>query len=373
MRNNFSISAGALFMNRTLRIVSLIRKEKAKQVNFHRLATAINIANNVAKTGYRVNHQTLKKIAEAPESIGLRLGTIRALDTYFSTIGHSLADKPLLEKLGIIESLVEARSMTFLLGSRPRRAERRHDLSRWDTRSLAEILSESCKFDVHVKYNIADVLLRPAINADLAKKERWHDLLADEDRSLISIGSPLACLASEVMLARMFGVTPFQTPDLSLADRQRLPFYYAWPPKRTRKFRSAFALDVRQLEKFDRRKAQALHNNRIAAFVLGSEVLPVKMEGKQWEMYGVVAAQRRGKQSVWLVVSGLSGPATYGAAVFTKEIMAELPWKNGHAAPVLWVPVKASIVADKALGDIGDNREMLKVEALTPPQTWPPG
>lgn len=363
---------GAAAATRTLRVVSLIRQEEKRHGNFHKLASAINAANSAKNTGLQVNHQTLKKIANAPERCALRYNLLMALDTYFTDRGESLADLPLLEKRGIIECLVNARRIVFLLGSRPRKAEQRHYLSRWDTRSLAELLSASCKFDVHINYAIEDVLLRPAFNAELVRKEKWHDLLTDGSSSLIAIGSPLACLASEVMLAKMFGVPPFQSPDLSLSDKQRLPFFYAWPPNKAPRFRSAFALDARQLAKFNRRPARALQENRIAAFVLDQEVFEVPRHGNRWTMYGVIAAQRREEQSVWLVVSGLSGPATFGAAMHTKRITAELPWKKDAVAPVLWVPIEASIVADESLGSEGDNRELVSVKALSPPRLWHP-
>ena len=357
-------------MRRNLRLTALIAKEIKKAGSPYRLARKIDQANIDAGTGLEISHRTLRKIAERPETVSLTLNVLTALDAYFAPLGESLQEKPIFEKKGILECLVEKRKVSFLLGSRPRLAARRNDLSRWDTRSLAELLSQACRFDMHVDYEIEDVILSTPMNAQKAAAEKWHQVLADDTRSLVAIGSPRACLASEVMLARMFGATAFQAPVPSVAAKNQMPFFFAWPPHLSRHLRSAFALSWRELKALDEPAAQAVMQNKASAFVSNSKVYTVAVGGNQWEMYGVIVAQRRSAGNVWLVISGLTGPATYAAATLVKKVDAELPMTKGKDSTILWLPVRAIINADQTRKHLGDNRDVDSVEAMSEPQFW---
>ena len=88
-------------------------------------------------------------------------------------------------------------------------------------------------------------------------------------------------------------------------------------------------------------------------------------------MYGVIAAQRRPAGNVWLVVSGLTGPATHAAAMKVKEITAEIPWAQGQPSKVLWVPVKVKIKAGPPTPFGGDIREIVGADFDGEPRIWP--
>ena len=54
-------------------------------------------------------------------------------------------------------------------------------------------------------------------------------------------------------------------------------------------------------------------------------------------MHEIIAAQRRAAGNIWLIVSRLAGPATFGGAKKVKDIVDELPWSKEHPSEVLWV------------------------------------
>ena len=88
-------------------------------------------------------------------------------------------------------------------------------------------------------------------------------------------------------------------------------------------------------------------------------------------MYGIIAAQRRAAGNVWLVISGLAGPATYGVAMVVKEVSVELPLAKGKHSKVLWVRVKVKINAGKAAPWSGDTREVVDAAFDGEPRLWP--
>ena len=80
---------------------------------------------------------------------------------------------------------------------------------------------------------------------------------------------------------------------------------------------------------------------------------------------GVIAAQRMVDGRIVVVVAGLGGPATFGAAKRLQDLTPELP-----PASVVWAAVEVHVVA-KA-GALGDTRVPDKWGFLTLPDVWRP-
>ena len=131
------------------------------------------------------------------------------------------------------------------------------------------------------------------------------------------------------MLARMFGVQPFVSPQFKTG--RQIPFFYGWMPKMAGSFRSAFGVTWRELKADHPLVSARLKNNQAAAFILDGVPHGVPTEGSTWTMHGLIAAQRRAAGNIWMVISGLAGPATYGTAKMVKRITAELPWSSGFS------------------------------------------
>jgi hypothetical protein len=353
-----------------LRLSRLIASETGTNgVKLNRLTALINEANQEAGTNCYVNRRMLAKIRDNPEKVGLTLNVMIALNTYYRKRGLGLQQLPILETTGVLEPLMDASRVVFMLGAKPRPEERRNDISLWDTKSQAKLLTQISKLDVHREFDIEPVLWRMPIDPAAMHSERWHRLLEEDQASVISIGSPLASLSSEMMLARMFGVQPFVLPRFRAG--KQVPFFFVWLPKSVRHFHSAFSLTPRELHSEYAALASRVKRNQAAAFILEGTPHGVSAEGKAWTMHGIIAAQRRAAGNVWLVISGLTGPATYGVATMVKEISAELPWSKGKESKVLWVPVKVRIKAGKTDPWSGDTREVVDAVFDGEPRLWP--
>jgi hypothetical protein len=357
-------------MMKPLRLTTVIEREKQQVGNYNALARRINELNAEKKIDASISRKTLEKIVEKPAKVNLTWRNLVALDTYLSPMGEGLDDQPVLEKLGILHCVANPKNkVSFLVGAKPRPRARRCDLSPWDMRSTAIIVQGFSVFNPHVQHEIVDVLLGTHRDESRLINQPWFPLLDDANHTLISIGSPLACLSSEVMLARMFCVKPFE-PPASLEDKA--PFCFIWPPKRCRNLRSRFALPGKAIPPNRPALRKAVLKNRAAAFHCQGQLFKVPVEGTRWEMYAIIAAQRRRLGQVWVVISGQSGPATYAAATKLKEITNSLPWTAGEDGPVLWAVVEASIRAIRQGYPRGDDRDVLDARLLGKAQVWEP-
>jgi hypothetical protein len=357
-------------MSWNLRLSRLVKQElKSHSANW----IAARMTEEVRKvhSGVTIHGRFIKALANDPYSVSFTIYKLVALDLYFRGKGHSLKDEPIFEKRGLLECLIEPRTVTFLLGAKPRVAVRTHDVSRWDTRCLADVISgalgkvseEGGRLDSEIE----DVVLRGKVDQAEFQRERWYNLVERDKHSLVALGSPHACLASEVMLARMLGVTPFSPPSLDLAGRKLFSFCFAWPQKYWARPSSSFALDWRKLSRGELRTR--LQHSRSWAFVLDGTIHYMDIKGDQWTMYGIVAAQRRKGNNVWVVLSGITGPATLAAARLLRDIEAELPWPaQGRHGDVLWLPYKATITTDASRDNRGDMRQVTAVEAMGEPR-----
>ncbi len=353
----------------TLRLQLLVAREIRRAESASRLSKLIKEANTQAGSKLTVDRRTLLKIRDAPDKVALTLNILTALHNYYKQFGEGFNKLPILSTCGLVEPLFDAQRVVFMLGAKPRPAERRVDLSRWDALALAELVKEASRFDRRHEFDIEDILWRNPVDASAIKSEKWYSLLDMDQTSVISIGSPIAALSSEVMLARMFQVAPFESPRFTTLP---LPFYFAWVPRVTRGFRSAFGLTWRELMPEFKELAQALRQNRSSAFILNGRPHAVPIESKSWTMFGVIAAQRRASGSVWLVVSGLAGPATLAAARLLKLVSAELPFAGNQNSKVLWMPIKVTIKTGRPSSVAsGDLREIVDAELVGEPNFWP--
>jgi len=357
-----------------LRLKAVIENALNESENsYHAVARRIEKANAAAGIAATISWRSLRRIVKEPEAAVLKWENLVALDTFFGPRGEGLDVQPLLERRGILHSLASPKkTVMFLLGAKPRPRAKRCDLSPWDTRSTARLARDFTVINPGIPHDIADVILDPHRDETTLVGEPWLDLLADPKISPVAIGSPRACLASELMLARMFSIAPFGTADLAKDLRAKLPFHFIWSPRDGRNFRSRFALPARQVPSGSGLSVPAILANRASAFRCGENYYEVPVEGKEWTSYGVIAAQRRSNGQVWLVISGLTGPATYAAAMKVNDIADTLPWAAGGNGPVLWVAVEAKVREVRRRRTHGDDREVVASKLMGDPQEWPP-
>ena len=215
-----------------LRLNKLVKDETDEgTVTLNRLADLINEANREAKTNCFVNRKILAKIKNSPEKVGLTWSTLVAFNTYYRKRGLGLQQLPILETRGVLEPLMDASRVVFMLGAKPRPEERRNDISLWDTKSQAKLLTQVSKLDIQREFDLEPVLWRMPIEPAAIHSERWHRILEEDQASVISIGSPLASLSSEVMLARMFGCRSLRCRTFEQGNR--CPFSLSGSPNQS--------------------------------------------------------------------------------------------------------------------------------------------
>jgi hypothetical protein len=350
-----------------LRLTKLIRQktEGTNKIALNHLLKEINAANIKVGRKPLVNFRILRKLKAGDPSVGLTRPMLIALSVYWP----ELTQQPAFVMPGIYEALMATPKVIFMLGAKPRTQERRNDISHWDALSLAEVLTRCSKQDLKHEFEIRYGLWHASVNPKTITTESWYNALEEDQTSVVSIGSPLVSLSSEVMLARMMGVVPFMGPGFRLGNQ--VPFFFAWRWQAAGKFQSAFGLSPQELQPIDAKIANEVKRNRASAFVLDGMAHIVSAKGKSWIMHGIIAAQRRAAGNVWLVVSGLAGPATYAAALKVKDIVEELPWSMNKPSRVLWVPVKVHVQARENIRHGGDIREIGSAEFDGNVRFWP--
>jgi hypothetical protein len=359
-----------MFTDPPLRVLRLVR-EAVKNSNANHVLEEINQANIDVGSGYRISRSLMRGMLSNPDGVAFTRKHLVALHIYFrATQGISFQHTPILESRGIYEALGDKQRLVFMYGAKPRPEEQRTDNSRWDTRSNGELIQQFTLAGGQHKIESMDVLWSHPVDPAVIRAEPWFHVIEDDQASIVSIGSPLAALSSEVIMARMFGVTPFMPPKVT--KRHQVPFFFVWLHKIAADFRSAFGLSVEDLETDHPSLSERVQSNASTAVVIGDEVRESPTLANEWTMYGIIAAQRRAAGNVWLVVAGLHGPATFGAATVVKDICEELPWPSKGKSTVLWVPVKVLVRAGQARATDGDIREVVKAELEGSPRFWTP-
>jgi hypothetical protein len=347
-----------------LRLASVIADEAKRLGSFDQLAKEIKEV-----TGGVIDRRKLKRLTEGVD-VSIRLKELVALDAYFGRLGEGLSEKPLFDRPGILEALGRSGEVLIFYATYPHDQLERTDIIHWDIESVAEVIRDINRYGSAVHLEIEKVMnLPPGQRKSRAELERWRRHLLDDGPSLVSIGSPRACHASEYMLAEMFGTVSYVNPA---GDNKGLPFQFAWPPHGRRK-RSSFTIGGRDLRRLAPEFADKIRdkNGKAEVLKIGNEILGVDTSKPGWNSYGIIAAQRRRTGKIWLVLAGLSGPLTLATANALRLVMGNMPDQEqpGQHSPVLWCIVEARIERNPALP--GDGREIIDHRLLGKPRFWP--
>lgn len=345
------------------RLATVIRDMKDKYGNYSKLAKEIQLANNAAAVP--VDRRKLSRIANSDTRVTFDLDELRALDRFLAPHGEGLAEKPLLERRALLSTLAAKDAVMMLLGSYPS-VEQHNDVSRWDVRALSALQGELGQLHPSTQPRINDVLLREEVATSRKERALFQGYLDDTELSICSIGASRANPASEVALARMFGVRPFVPPKPH--RRRPLPFHFIWSPNALKFYPSAFARDAADISEDYPDRCKEIEAEEAWALQVEGELysVPRTRSVKTWSSYGIVAAQRRENGQVWVVVAGLSGPATFGAALAvvsqkTGPLPESLP--GVQTSRICWSLIETPVVVDDTIpGDsrtVGDVRLVL--------------
>lgn len=325
-----------------------VELRKKAEGNYHKLEIAIEKENLRVrgkldpKIKTSVDRRKLSEIVEG-KNVVLSLEELIALNCYLERYNLGLSSEPIFDKPDLIDILIERGDLIFFVGSRHTHKGAHIELSHFDVNSFAAILRRINQVSSNVNVELMPVLRqeeRSSSERALAD-EKWVELLDDDGLSVVSIASPRANLATEAMLAKMFQTDPFDRGELS---DPRLPCYFVWPEET----HSCIALDPKDLAQVDADVARAVTEEGQRAFYYDGKLLAAEPPRLfPHKTYGVVFAQRRRKGQVWIVIAGLSGPATYATALALRTIPMSLPPADPqrHSA-VIWAPIESQIELD---------------------------
>lgn len=320
-----------------------------------------------------VDRRKLAVIVKGSRELVFTSRELRAIDVYLEPFGEGLSTQPLFEKPNLIQTLAGSRTTTFLLGSRP--GEEGVNFPHWDVLAMAEIQRRLTALQMPVTVSIRDVPMPPNDESaalhesvDVEDEERWAGLFGEPGIALVCMGSNRTMPASGRMLGSMF--------DLEhLPEEVELPFRFVWSEHLVAGT-SRFRMPVSELEALGSESAaaaaEAVRAGQGSALVLSDRVLLDTLTGRRkGRGYGVCVAQRRANGAVWLLLAGVSGPATYATARIAHRLSMRLGDPRRGAASPVWWSVVAAEVPESHEGRIDRLRDLnprIEVE----PRAWRP-
>jgi hypothetical protein len=311
------------------------------------LEKAIDAANN--KKGC-VDRRKLKRLCCEDEKVfqdvSLKMSELRAISRYLSRYGEGLDVKPFfLRDDNILQSLTQSKITIFV----PANYDPHRDtetISRWDM-DTAYLLQKALSVN-STEIQIQNVLIPSddnPITSDMGKWEKCLQTKRHEDRktTLISIGSPLSCAATEVLMAKNMEIQPYL--GWGVKERPSLPFYFFFHDVKPEVCLSTFFVDEESacslLEDNSKPEIKKMKNDD-RAIIIGKRAYVANRVGTG---YGILLARRHPSGQVLMSLSGTHGPLTLSLArvLEQQQIKEVLPQIESESIPqVLVVVVEAT-------------------------------
>ena len=339
-----------------LRISKILGEMKDHEGSYSKLERAIKAViqgdhkddSDSTHTARAVDRRKLKSIVENDPKLVLSIAELRGIDQYLERFGHGLAYNPLFEKPELLRCVAESRHAVFLLGSKhDPKDDFRINISHWDVLGLSRIQAGVQGYAENLLLDIREVRMHE--QAAEARKDlddpELQRLYGKRGPSLLCLGSSRGNQMAERMLCKMANLPPFTDPDPGkLRD---LPFHFVWPTRpRDYVLPSQFHIYGEGAIREDQEAGEAVMQKRAACFrhAGGYLIDEVSTEGKrEGYTYALCAAQRRESGKIWLLVAGLTGPATYAAARWVNKMPTDFDrdGKPGRPSPVFWNLLRA--------------------------------
>ena len=350
-------------------------ESKAYRAATRELEARINAAGRRAGLPHHTGFRWLKGFLNAPRTSNLWLDLLTLLNAYLTSRGYPLDTRPIFSRVGLLNNLAPLKRVVFLLGVRAQK-DYRNDIIAWDARSMARITKDLNDVDFEGEFTFEEVPFKARPCVDDVRGQEWFHQLGQSETALISIGSPRANLASEFLLAQMFGREPFHAPNFDNGRPAGLPFAFAWPPVASEHIESCCAISEQELQRLKEPWARAVASEKASALLINApstragarpdstpasswiSVPRVPPKSQAWDMYATVVAQRRDKGQIWVVLCGISGPATHAAAIQLKNIAEALPSVERGHGEVMWGVIKVKMTTKPSTSPtgIGDDR-----------------
>jgi hypothetical protein len=318
----------------------------------------------------------LRDIVHNDPKLVLSLAELRGIDRYLERFGHGLAYNPFFEKPELLRCVAESRHALFLLGSkRDPKDDFRINISHWDVLGLSCIQGGVQGYAENLLLDIRETRMHEDVTEarqDLDDSELQR-LYSKRGPSLLCLGSSRGNQMAERMLCNMANLKPFT--DNAPGKHRNLPFYFVWAKPRDYVLPSQFHLYADDAISDNREAGEAVMQKRAACFWHegGYLIDDLSIDGKREGFtYALCAAQRRENKQIWLLVAGLTGPATYAAARWVHKMPTDFDHqsKSGRPSWVFWnlLRAKATPVAEGKGGiyTVGD------AEVVTHGVAWGP-
>jgi hypothetical protein len=324
--------------------------EHRERYGYSQLAKEIAKADPRNENGepIKLDRRRLTEIVEG-KAKALHVRELAALDRYFGQNGTSLAQ--LLERRTIFDSLASLPTVTLLVGAYP--APQGHHVgdhlsSWWDLRAVTHLTHGAARSSA-TRWRPEEVWLRWTRDGEMAREDkeasllddllatRWCSELQRHHCGVVAIGSPSANHATEIILAGMEGVEPFERRKATPLD----DFRFIWSPSSYRSQASSFSEDGSRIS--PPVICAARSDNRSHWGVrIRDEVHGIDRMDDGWSAVGIIAAQWRMNGQLRVVLAGSSGPATLACARLLPDIPAVVPQatREEHGTPI-WVPVRS--------------------------------
>jgi hypothetical protein len=321
-----------------------------------------------------VGRKKLQRLVEKPadDKISFRIEELRAIDNALP-YEQSLCSLPLFTRVeNFLDHFKSHDGLTVVVGSAYLPSLNAEAVNHWDVQSFGELLNSNEVTRKKVKLEEA---FHRGNNCDKILKEKKDDWIRcmDSDDSVLALGTPFVCHGTEILLAKMFGVKPFQPPRAS--DKLSLPFYFIWPNAAHRRGidKCAFLLEKSVYEKhYPKDTDRITRDDR--AFVINGKLYKSSRYGT---CYGLVVAQRQISQDrFFCTVIGTNGPTTFGATkVITDSLIDKAlpPITDDEIQPVVITVVKTEVgQSDDRDGgdDKQEDRKLLKWAVEEPILIW---
>ena len=351
------------------RLLEILQREYERcGKSYLQLQDEISRANGGTRS---IERRKLSTILETRDVGRLSFRELEALNTYLVSNKHAgvaaIFDVPVL-----FRAIGESRHVTFFLAAKPHRDYGTIAMAQGDVRAMAELIRGIEGASAGVAFTIVDVLLRRIRGAGSGKDvqahlkrfrgEEWYRLLEIEDGpSLVCVGSPRACHAAEVMLARMFGREAFTAMDPF--DPANAPPFYFLRDEPTQ-LPSSFAPGV-----------EYSRGQKDPVLYVEGKPLRCQKDERGWHTYGIIAAQRRPRGQVWTVVAGLTAMGTYAAAKLIQRLPGEFPREAGKPSHILWQPIEAvyAEAGSRNRHTPVDDHHVIDQKLIGKPRYWSPG
>ncbi len=337
-----------------LRMSDALARRKTIEGSYSKLEKAIyecvqaDAGGSNKKDGVRgVDRRKLKLIVKSDPKLVLSMSELRALDLYLERFGDGLAYNPLFKKPEVLRSIAESGRVAFFLGSKDDSHESfQVNIAHLDFLGLSAIQRGLTGFSNHVHVDIREVRMHDDVDAarEGLKDAETLRLFQSGGPSLVSLGSSRGNQISNWMLCFMAG---YKDPlvDAPSIRSPELPFQFVWPSKGNYVLESPFHIYASDIKSENPEVASEILEQEASGFRVSGEYLidDLSMKGNsEGATYAVCAAQRRPGGVIWLLVAGLTGPATYAAAKWVNKMATGLDdYQSRGRSPVFWTILKA--------------------------------